>query len=197
MIVIADNYVELLDHGVSREDAAWRSATEMAVPVLRSYMLTIIASFLPLVTLSGSLWPVHSWSPPRRDNRIWLVRLPSQCFFTPLLCRFFYQEGLCIAGDEAAGRKKKFDILDFMQAAYNRAIAFLMGRKWIAVGAGIVCSVCIGRLVVQDCSPAVLSVGGTESVCGSMYGCPRLHASNRLTAMIQRIETFLKKKNCC
>src|SRR5260370_2212658 len=52
-IVIADNYVELLDHGVSREDAAWRSATEMAVPVLAA-TFTIIASFLPLITLSVS-----------------------------------------------------------------------------------------------------------------------------------------------
>src|SRR3981081_1760668 len=52
-IVIADNYVELLDHGVARADAAWRSATEMAVPVVAA-TLTIIASFLPLVTLSGS-----------------------------------------------------------------------------------------------------------------------------------------------
>ncbi|HXK61238.1 MAG TPA: efflux RND transporter permease subunit, partial [Acidobacteriota bacterium] len=31
-IVIVDNYVELRDHGVERGEAAWRSATEMAVP---------------------------------------------------------------------------------------------------------------------------------------------------------------------
>ena len=35
-IVIADNYVELLDEGVDRETAAWRSATDLAIPVLKS-----------------------------------------------------------------------------------------------------------------------------------------------------------------
>src|SRR6266700_647536 len=128
-IVIADNYVELLDHGVSREDAAWRSATEMAVPVLAA-TLTIIASFLPLITLSGSPGEFIRGLPLA-------VTIGLACSFgvamllTPLLCRFFIKKGL--HGDDAAGRKKKFDILDFMQAAYNRAITFLMGRKWIAV----------------------------------------------------------------
>ena len=52
-IVIADNYIELLDHGVDREEAAWRSATELAIPVLTA-TLTIICSFLPFLTLSGT-----------------------------------------------------------------------------------------------------------------------------------------------
>ena len=33
-IVIADNYVELLDHGLSRAEAAWRSSSDLAAPVL-------------------------------------------------------------------------------------------------------------------------------------------------------------------
>src|SRR5258708_14142450 len=65
----------------------------------------------------------------------WACSFAVAMLLTPLLCRFFIKKGL--HSDDAAGRKKKFDILDFMQAAYNRAITFLMGRKWIAVGAGI------------------------------------------------------------
>src|SRR5437879_2463737 len=112
-IVIADNYVELLDHGVSREDAAWRSATEMAVPVLAA-TLTIIASFLPLITLSGSPGEFIRGLPLA-------VTIGLACSFavamllTPLLCRFFIKKGL--HADEPAGRKKNFDILDFMQGA--------------------------------------------------------------------------------
>ena len=52
-IVIADNYIELLDQGVDREEAAWRSATELAIPVLTA-TLTIICSFLPFLMLSGA-----------------------------------------------------------------------------------------------------------------------------------------------
>jgi multidrug efflux pump subunit AcrB len=53
-IVIADNYVELLDRRVPVREAAWRSATEMAAPVLTA-TLTIVASFLPLLMLSGAV----------------------------------------------------------------------------------------------------------------------------------------------
>ena len=52
-IVIADNFIELLDHGLPRPEAAWRSASELAVPVLTA-TLTIICSFLPFLILSGA-----------------------------------------------------------------------------------------------------------------------------------------------
>src|SRR5439155_23824358 len=52
-IVVVDNYVEKLDHGMSRLEAAWRSPTELAVPVLAA-TLTIVASFIPLAYLPGA-----------------------------------------------------------------------------------------------------------------------------------------------
>ena len=52
-IVIADNYVELLDHKVPIADACWRCASEMAVPVLAA-TLTIIASFLASARCSAA-----------------------------------------------------------------------------------------------------------------------------------------------
>jgi multidrug efflux pump subunit AcrB len=119
-IVIADNYVELLDHGVSREDAAWRSATEMAVPVLAA-TLTIIASFLPLITLSGSPGEFIRGLPLA-------VTIGLACSFavamllTPLLCRFFIKKGL--HGDETAGARKIRHSRLHTEAAYNRAIVF-------------------------------------------------------------------------
>ena len=52
-IVIVDNYIELLDHGVPIDEAAERSASEMAVPVLAA-TLAIIAAFAPMLYLSGA-----------------------------------------------------------------------------------------------------------------------------------------------
>jgi multidrug efflux pump subunit AcrB/outer membrane protein TolC len=187
-IVIADNYVELLDHGVSREDAAWRSATEMAVPVLAA-TLTIIASFLPLITLSGSPGEFIRGLPLA-------VTIGLACSFavamllTPLLCRFFIKKGL--HSGEAAGRRKKFDILDFMQAAYNRAITFLMGRKWIAVGAGIaafVSGVLLFTTVPQQFFP---SAERNQFVIDVWM--PPVSRLEQTDSVIQRIQTFLKKK---
>src|SRR5229473_1184983 len=187
-IVIADNYVELLDHGVARADAAWRSATEMAVPVLAA-TLTIIAAFLPLITLSGSPGELIIGLPLT-------VTIGLACSFavamllTPLLCRFFIKKGL--HSDEAPGRKKKFDILDFMQAAYNRAIAFLMDRKWIAVGAGIaafVLGVALFTTVPQQFFP---SAERNQFVIDVWM--PPVSRLEQTDSVIQRIQTFLRKK---
>ena len=68
-IVIADNYVELLDHKVPGIEAAWRSATEVIVPVFTA-TVTIIASFLPLLILTGTAGRVHRGPPDHRGDRI-------------------------------------------------------------------------------------------------------------------------------
>ncbi len=50
-----------------------------------------------------------------------------------------------------------FDILDFMQAAYNRAITFLMARKFIAIGmgvAGVIGGVALFTTVQQQFFPS-------------------------------------------
>jgi len=135
-IVIADNYVELLDRGVSREDAAWRSATELAVPVLTA-TLTIIASFLPLLMLSGSVGEFISALPIAVAVSLGSSYVVAM-LLTPLLCRFFIHRGLHdpAEGQEPA-RKKKFSALNLMQAVYHRVIGFAMRRKAVTVVLGV------------------------------------------------------------
>src|SRR6266849_4423988 len=187
-IVIADNYVELLDHKVPPGEAAWRSATEMAVPVLAA-TLTIIASFLPLITLSGSPGEFIRGLPLA-------VTIGLACSFavamllTPLLCRFFIKKGL--HSDESAGRKKKFDILDFMQAAYNRAIAFLMDRKWIAVGSGIAAFVLGVALFTTVPQQVVPSAERNQFVIDVWM--PLVSRLEQTDTVIQKIREFLAKK---
>src|SRR3977135_1907386 len=109
---------------------------------------------------------------------------------TPLLCRFFIKKGL--HSDNAAGRKKKFDILDFMQAAYNRAITFLMGRKWIAVAAGIaafVSGVLLFTTVPQQFFP---SAERNQFVIDVWM--PPVSRLEQTDSVIQRIQAFLAKK---
>src|SRR2546426_9853011 len=186
-IVIADNYVELLDHNVPRAEAAWRSASDMSGPVLAA-TLTIIASFLPLVTLSGSPGEFILGLPIS-------VAAGLACSFavamllTPLLCRFFIKKGL--HSDEAAGRKKKFDILDFMQTAYNRAIDFLMGRKWIAVGAGIAAFVSGGVLFTTVPQQFFPSAERNQFVIDVWM--PPVSRLEQTDSVIQRIREFLTK----
>ena len=103
-IVIADNYIELLDQGVDREEAAWRSATELAIPVLTA-TLTIICSFLPFLTLSGTTGEFIRALPLTVAIALATSFIVAM-LLTPLLCRFFIRKGLHNA-EAVAGKKKR------------------------------------------------------------------------------------------
>ena len=90
-IVIADNYVDCLDRGIPRRDAAWQSVEEVLVPVLTA-TLTIIASFLPLLILTGSVGEFISALPITVAVAL-CVSFVVAILLTPLLCRFFIRQG--------------------------------------------------------------------------------------------------------
>ncbi|MBI1752787.1 MAG: efflux RND transporter permease subunit [Acidobacteria bacterium] len=153
-IVIADNYVELLDHKVPKAEAAWRSATEVLVPVLTA-TLTIIASFLPLVILSGSPGEFILALPITVAVALSVSFLVA-VFVTPLLCRTFIHQGLHDHDAEPAKHAKKFNALDLLQVAYKKAITYFMAKPMLAVGlgaAGIALGGLLFRFVPQEFFP--------------------------------------------
>jgi multidrug efflux pump subunit AcrB/outer membrane protein TolC len=133
-IVIADNYIELLDEGVTREEAAWRSASELAVPVLTA-TLTIICSFLPFLMLTGATGEFIRALPLTVAIALATSFLVAMVL-TPLLARFFIKKGL--HHTEAAGEpKRRRSPLELMQVVYNRVIVIAMKNKPIALAAGV------------------------------------------------------------
>ncbi|MBS1827375.1 MAG: efflux RND transporter permease subunit [Acidobacteria bacterium] len=127
-IVIADNYVDCLDRGVSREEAAWRSVSEVIVPVLVA-TLTIIASFLPLLVLHGSVGEfIHAL--PVTVAVALSVSFVVAILLTPLLCRFFIRRGLHAEG--ASG-----GMLGRLQGWYGSAMRMFLRRKLLGVGLGV------------------------------------------------------------
>ncbi|NLF27465.1 MAG: TolC family protein [Clostridiales bacterium] len=136
-IVIADNYVELLDRRVPVPEAAWRCASEMAVPVLTA-TLTIVASFLPLLMLSGSVGEFIAALPIAVATAL-LVSYAVAMLVTPLLARFFIKKGLH-NGPEAAVRpnlRARFSPLVLMQRGYGHAIEFGMRHKGLVMAAAV------------------------------------------------------------
>ncbi|MCF0069645.1 efflux RND transporter permease subunit [Dyadobacter sp. CY261] len=119
-IVIADNYVELLDEGVDRWSAAWRSASDLVIPVLAA-TVTIIASFAPMVLLTGTVGEfIHAL--PVTVAIALASSFIVAMVLTPLLCYTFIKKGLHDHSDEAANKKKKETLLDKMQNGYNVAL---------------------------------------------------------------------------
>ena len=130
-IVIADNYVELLDHGVPRPEAAWRAAREVLIPVLTA-TLTIIASFLPLTILTGVVGEFILALPITVAVALSVSFLVA-VFVTPLLCRTFITKGL---HDPKADGPRRTSVLDLLQRGYQRAIARFLAQPGLALALG-------------------------------------------------------------
>ena len=128
-IIIADNYVELLDRGNDRWTAAWRSATDLVVPVLTA-TITIIASFLPLVVLTGAIGEFIRALP------ITVTIALSSSFIvamvlTPLICYIFIGKGL--RDSDELQVKKRPSLLNIMQNTYNKSIAWCLQHTRITI----------------------------------------------------------------
>ena len=132
-IVVADNYVELLDKGVNRWDAAWKSASELVVPILVA-TLTIILAFMPMLILTGAIGEFIMALPLTV-----MIALSSSfivaMMFTPLLCYVFIKKGL--HDSDAENKKKNGSLLDKMQSGYNRALDWTAVNPKITVALGL------------------------------------------------------------
>jgi multidrug efflux pump subunit AcrB/outer membrane protein TolC len=143
-IVIADNYIELLDEGVPRPEAAWRSASELAIPVLTA-TLTIICSFLPFLILSGATGEFIRALPLTVAIALSTSFLVGM-LLTPLLSQFFIKQGL--HSHDAAAPKKRLSPLELMQSIYNRVIVVAMRWKTAAIAVGIA-AIALGAFVLH------------------------------------------------
>ncbi|AFK03868.1 acriflavin resistance protein [Emticicia oligotrophica DSM 17448] len=117
-IVIADNYVELLDEGIDRWTAAWRSANDLVMPVLVA-TVTIVASFMPMILLNGSIGE-FIFALPITVAIALLSSFIVAMLLTPMLCYVFIKKGL--HNHENENKKKRKSLLDYMQEGYNKLI---------------------------------------------------------------------------
>lgn len=130
-IVIADNYVELLDQGLPVEEAAWRSASDLTVPVLTA-TLTIIASFLPMLILAGAVGEFIGALPLTVAIAL-LCSFAVAMLLTPVLCRAWIRHGLKSHGKPGS----RFSPLTLMSGAYAHLIRAAMKRKPLAILGGL------------------------------------------------------------
>jgi multidrug efflux pump subunit AcrB len=118
---------------MSRFEAAWRSPTELAVPVLAA-TLTIVASFMPLAYLPGA--PGEFIRAMSFTVAIALmVSFAVAMLLTPMLALTLVKTGL--HQPAATTSCQRCTPLDAAQSAYERAMNTAMPRKRLTmVGAG-------------------------------------------------------------
>ena len=183
-IVIADNYVELLDEGLPKEEAAWRSASDLAVPVLAA-TVTIAAAFLPLAFLPGQMGEFMFSLPVTVAIALansYIVAM----LLTPLLCRAFIKKGLHSSpGNVQATRRR--GPLEVMQSGYDRIIAYAMTHKRQTMAFGVITVVAglgLGALVPQLFFPPAERDEFAINVW--MPEGTRLDATNRAVLQIEK-----------
>ncbi|GAA5219914.1 efflux RND transporter permease subunit [Membranihabitans marinus] len=132
-IVVIDNYVEKLDEGIGRWQAAIQSTQELFIPVF-SATLCIIATYLPMpLFLSGQTGDFVGSLPVTIGIALG-VSLLVAVLLVPFLCYFFIRKGVHGNSGETVN---KFSPLNLLQSAYDKTLEWAFKMPWMTVMAGV------------------------------------------------------------
>ncbi|MBU2650511.1 MAG: efflux RND transporter permease subunit, partial [Bacteroidetes bacterium] len=135
-VVVIDSYIDKLDKGIKRFNAAWQSATEFAIPLISS-TLSIIMAFLPLVFMLSGATGEFLITLPITVAISMTCSLVVAFFLTPFLAYVFIRKGLVKESPQTQSRKKGFSMLNAIQWIFDRSIDWAMRREALTVILGI------------------------------------------------------------
>jgi multidrug efflux pump subunit AcrB len=143
-IVVIDNHLEKLDHGMDAWQAAWTSARELMVPVFTA-TLAIVAMFAPMPTfLTGMAEDFTKPMPPTVAITLFDSMVLAM-LLVPVLSYAFIKTGL---HSKAAGPGKK-SLLDKLQAFYEAKLSEAMRNPARPILIGIGCIILGGVVFVM------------------------------------------------
>ena len=142
-IVVIDNYVEKLDEGIDRWQAAILSAKELFVPVF-SATLCIVATYLPMpIFLSGQTGDFVGSLPVTIGLALGISLLVA-VLLVPYMSYFFIRKGV----HDKDGKQNKFSPLNLLQSAYDTTLGWAFKVPWLTVLAGLG-SVVLGAYILS------------------------------------------------
>lgn len=151
-IVIVDGYVENLDRGMSRWDAAWRSAHELLVPIIAA-TIAIVLAFAPLNAFLTGNSGEFIWALPVTVAIALGLSLIVALLMTPLFCMIFIRQGL--KGDHGSIGAV---VLNNVVAVYERVIRRAMRHPYVTTTFALLtvpASVLLLPVIKQKFFPAV------------------------------------------
>ena len=152
-IVVIDNHLDQLDHGETPWNAAWKSATELFIPVL-SATAAIIASFMPLMFFLKGMAGDFVGSFPITIAIALTISMFVAVFLVPFMCYLFIKQGL----HERAHKRKRASLLDLVQKFYDKGLvlAFRFPKTTLLIGlSSIIAAVLIFQSIDQKMFPAM------------------------------------------
>jgi multidrug efflux pump subunit AcrB len=183
-IVVIDHYVEKLDHGDSPWDAAWRSPTELFIPVLTA-TLAILAAFTPFaIFLTGMANDMVKAFPVVIGVTLGMSLLIA-VFLVPIMTYSLVKSGL------KKDNISKRTLLDITQAFYDRTLekAFEWKKVTILIGIlSIVAGIAIAAFVPRELFPKV----DRNQFAVEIY-LPTGTALEETESMVKDLESILAK----
>jgi multidrug efflux pump subunit AcrB len=141
-IVIIDNYVEKLDHGMSPWEAAWRSVKDLFISVFTA-TLAIIATYVPFMFFLKGTTKDFAWSLPVTVGIALMVSLIVAAVLIPILSSRFIKHGI-----NAHRKDDKPTFLDRLQALYDSILEKSFKRQKLVLIIGVL-SVVIGGAIAM------------------------------------------------
>ncbi len=130
-IVVIDNHIDKLDHGDSPWDAAWKSATELFIPILAA-TAAISAAFFPLMLFLEGMGRDFVGDFPMTIGIALLVSMLVAIFLVPFMSYFFIKTGL-----NHSKKPHKRSFLDIVQKAYDKVLDKSFEKPFLTIVLGI------------------------------------------------------------
>ena len=184
-IVVIDNHVEKLDQGETPWNAAWKSATELFIPVL-SATAAITAAFFPLMLFIEGMGGDFVGSFPITIGIALVISMIVAILLVPFMCFVFIKKGLV-----KKDIKSKRSFLDIVQLNYNKAIDQIFKHPKFTIGLGVII-VILSILLFLRIDIKMFPAMDRDQFAVEVY-LPEGVALEQTAMVIDSIETILSK----
>lgn len=185
-IVVIDNHIEKLDHGENLWDAAWKSSSELFIPVFTA-SLAIISAFVPMAYfLTGMGGDFMRSFPLTITVALWASMLIAQ-FLVPYLNFTFIKRGL----KERKEKKETFSFLNFIQTYYDKFLDKSLKRPVLTVFIGVL-SLLLGILISTQLPQQIFPKVIRNQLAVEIY-LPEGRNLEETDAITRKIEAALQK----
>ena len=183
-IVVIDNHLEKLDEGETPWNAAWKSATELFIPVL-SATLAISMSFLPLMIFLEGMASDFVGTFPITISIALAVSMVVAMLLVPFINYLLIKKGL-----HTEGKQKRKSVLDRLQNTYNKGLDFTFRNPKLTILAGVL-SVIAGILFLANIDQKLFPEMDRKQFSVEVY-LPEGYSIEKTESVIDSLENILQ-----
>ncbi|GAB1401397.1 efflux RND transporter permease subunit [Elusimicrobiota bacterium] len=135
-IVVIDNHIEKLDHGIDVWTASWSSAKELFIPVFTA-TLAIMTAFYPMPMFMDGMYKEFVSPIPVTVTVTLFASLLVASLVVPILSYYFIKKG--VHNREKKNSDCKKSMLDRLQGFYDSKIALTMSKPSHSIAIAVIC----------------------------------------------------------